>query len=518
MTVYLHYRLRNTAPLRIADDSTSQRGQKLTRCYIPGSTLRGMIINKLSQNVRFETWKKYLFSNQIRFENSYPLQGECQLYPSLMGFYEDKTEEGENGKVIENVVISGDTKPGHKRASLGQYCRIDENHMIRYCSLETGSDLKILANVHENQKRNIFRNQYIRPGYIFAGTIVMDDNLPDDLKQAVKSALDHQTIYLGNSRTSGYGRCEAEAAEDRKMIWSLPYEQQDMKEECYMVLLSDTAMYSDCGEVCGLNMEELSRQMDVQDLKILYSATGVETVRGFNRAWQVKIPAIPMYIRGSVFHFSYTGVLTKEKAQVLMRDGIGIRCNEGFGRIIFIPKDEYEKIHSKKKTELPLQEEEKAELKPEDMIALKNTARRYYQLCVDEAVNQYVLKNYLKKGAVRRSQLGRIEAIASAYRFDPEMGFRCLQDYLEHAEEKDRKQRVHTGHADRSDLIRAINNIVNTELNELLPLSLKQSDMVMGIKIVDLFEDSPVSYSQYAGRKKLELIIKMIRFDNKEDA
>ena len=47
MAVYIKYRLRNDEPFRIADDSTSQRGQVQTLTYIPGSTMRGVVINAL---------------------------------------------------------------------------------------------------------------------------------------------------------------------------------------------------------------------------------------------------------------------------------------------------------------------------------------------------------------------------------------------------------------------------------------------------------------------------------------
>ena len=44
---YIRYIVKNDEPLRIADDSTSQNGQTVTLRYIPGTTIRGYIVNQL---------------------------------------------------------------------------------------------------------------------------------------------------------------------------------------------------------------------------------------------------------------------------------------------------------------------------------------------------------------------------------------------------------------------------------------------------------------------------------------
>ena len=47
---YLKYILKNIEPLRIADDSISQSGQAVTLRYIPGTTMKGYVINSLVNN------------------------------------------------------------------------------------------------------------------------------------------------------------------------------------------------------------------------------------------------------------------------------------------------------------------------------------------------------------------------------------------------------------------------------------------------------------------------------------
>ena len=116
---YIRFVVENREPLRIGDDETSQHGQTDTLHYIPGSAVRGMVVQALVQNpAAFEEDKKTLFSNRVHFLNAYPMVDGRDLIPSLKGFYEDKTEVS-GKKPVENVLLA-DLTPGTKRASLGR--------------------------------------------------------------------------------------------------------------------------------------------------------------------------------------------------------------------------------------------------------------------------------------------------------------------------------------------------------------------------------------------------------------
>ena len=74
---YLELELCTMAPLRISNDDTSQHGQSNTLWYIPGSTIRGLVIHALCQGGQaFEAIKKQLFSDSIHFMNMYLKQGD----------------------------------------------------------------------------------------------------------------------------------------------------------------------------------------------------------------------------------------------------------------------------------------------------------------------------------------------------------------------------------------------------------------------------------------------------------
>ena len=103
MSKYIKIVFQNLEPVRIADDSTSQSGQTVTLRYIPGTALRGVVINALARERDFESIKKELFSSKIRYMNAFPTDAGKELIPSPKGFYEDKTQQEK--KEMDNVSI-----------------------------------------------------------------------------------------------------------------------------------------------------------------------------------------------------------------------------------------------------------------------------------------------------------------------------------------------------------------------------------------------------------------------------
>ena len=338
---YLCYKLKTIEPVRIADDSSSQMGQAKTLQYIPGSTMRGMIVRRMSQDIVFEKIKPALFSPETKYLNAYPCVSvggkDSMLLPTPKGFYEDKAES-----VLANGVMNGIFDDGMKRAKIGRYARLDGDTIIGY-SIRTGSDMKILNNVDDQENRNVFRNEYIEPGACFGGYVYAErEDLIDRIKEKLQGI-----VRIGNARSSGYGRCDISCEDQAVGPYPSYMALSDLSGSCYMMLLSNTTMLDEKGVPCGLDCEALGRMLGVERLKIEYCATSTVMVRGYNRTWGTKIPAVTMYEAGSVFHFSFDGILKADKMRELSQSGIGIRRNEGFGQVLFLR--DYEKIHRKQK-------------------------------------------------------------------------------------------------------------------------------------------------------------------------
>lgn len=510
MSEYLKIVFQNIEPVRISDDSASQSGQTMTLRYIPGTALRGIVVNSLACSETekdFKDSKKLLFSNKVRFMNAYLTDGDEPLFPSPKGFYEDK-KEAQGKKAVENVTINGAFTEGNKRASLGRFCRV-EGDSVCYYNVDTGSDLKIKINLNEGEKQNVFRNEYIREGYVFTGYIAVDD---DGIKDRIKNVF-AQDFILGNGRSAGMGKCKVISCEYAD---ELPYKkyipQQDQDSECYMMLLSNTVMRDENGEFCGLDMKKLEAKMGVSYLKIKFCATSTADVRGYNRTWQGRTPSVTMYEQGSVFHLKYSGTLTVEKMLSICNEGIGVRRNEGFGRVLFV--DGYENIKYKEARRFGSRMPDGADKRmyPEDIDTLRIAARRYYRSLLERKMGEYVVKNPMSKGGVANSQLGAVEAFATAYKYQPKKAARLIREYLDHALDKEDKSNVQKGRNSIMELNRFVRTLLDANLDALLSVSTAQKGSVMGISKSELVDaDAQLAL-------KLELLIKMIRYDNKKEA
>lgn len=544
---YIKYIIRNKEPLRIADDSTSQSGQTVTLRYIPGTTMRGYVINKMAAMPDFEQLKIELFSDQIKYFNAYLCVKEKNeeegnkkvkvkaLFPSPKGFYEDKTEK-DGKKEIENVVIAGKFTGGHKRASLGRYCYIQDD-CIYYYNVSTASDMKIKIDQKGTDDQSVFRNEYIERGHYFIGFIAVERH---ETAQKIKN-LFNQELILGNARASGFGKCEVVSCE---LVKELPYQEylpcEDQENGCYMMLLSNTVLRSKNGELCGFTdemVDDLGEKLGVKKLNIQYCSTSTVNVRGYNRTWGVRLPAMTAYEAGSVFHLTFSGILTYSKMLEVVKKGIGIRLNSGLGNVLFLngyekvkykearnyfeDTDKEKKSKLKKKQDPDKEQDSKKQEDPEKKDAetvLEIVAKNYYRNMLERKLEVYI-NNVIEdeKGPfcdirTSSSQLGTIDSILTAHKYDPKKAKKALLEYLKHENEKADKNNTHKGHNSLKRMDEFVQQSIFTKsLDEIADFSGKEPGKIMGIATSDLLsEDEKI-------RMQLKVIVDLIRFKNKEE-
>lgn len=541
---YFTYTVCSKEPLRFADDSSSQEGQTSTLRFIPGSSIRGLVVNAFARRPDFETLtggkslKRILLSDSVCFMNAYPVVPSGKdagsprlLIPSPMGFYEDKTDET-GRKKIENVVVTGSFNEGYKRASLGQYAGFDGD-TITYYTVETDADLKIKTNLREKEKQSVFRNAYIKKGYVFAGCVAID--LPGEDESGFYGIIEKGLydifsgeIILGNARSSGMGKCIVTSAGMTDMIPFSEYAlDKDAEGSCYMLLLSDTVMRDRYGEYCGLDLEKLAGLMGVEGLETKACSTSVSDIRGYNRTWGCAVPSVRMYAKGSVFHLTYKGTFSAEAMKNIMAQGIGVRRGEGFGRVIFLK--EYEQLTYKLRGDLSgalsslsgtlssLPGEKTGEnMTAEDKEVLAGIAKVYCRSLIRKGILEWLVAGKFKKGSLNRSQLGSILAFSEAHRYKPDKGFKAIRDYLKHAREKQDKARtLKKNRNDITQLEKMIDTILNADLFELLKIRdmISHKEKGLGALIESLAHDP--EFKQDLDGFKLELIASAIRYDNR---
>ena len=500
MGKYIHYKFVNQQGLRIVNDHTSQHGESATLRYVPGTTIRGLIISTMASNGKLDSWKKQLFSDDIQFLNAYVCAEKKQMIPSPKGFYEDKTTT-EGQKEIQNVVIDGVFDDGMKRASLGEYCYFEDG-VIRYVSVVTASDLKIKIN---DVKRDVFRNEYIAPRHVFAGYIrVADEQIRKEIKNILETG-----FFLGNARSSGLGKCKCiELSETDEIPYAEYAVDADAEGECYLYLASDSCMRNAEGELCGIDEKTLGERMGVEGLEIAFASTSRRISGAYNRNWGGRTPSLPLFEKGSVFHLRFNGKASVERMQRIMDEGFGIGSNEGFGRVLFL-KD-YSKLHAKLATSPGREALVRNNVSCGDEESIRVVAKNMLINRIKVACAEYILKESGRMKNTSSSQMGIVDGICTQYRYQTKQADQALEQFFTHRDNKEKSQKIQKQYRSNRFMKEFLyDKVWKGDLFTLIGYS---ESSIMGIPIRKLLTENEID------QKKLELISKLIRYENKKEA
>lgn len=345
----LRYRISTEEPVIVSNLSRSNGNSYETRGLIPGSAIRGMIMSELVENSPewFQEHRVDLLSEGTRFLDAVPVLGDRAVLPTLLGFYEDKQQTQ-----FESVLKDPDSIIGLKRAGLGSFCSLDGD-TIRYWSPETAGTTRIQrnngsVNSGDNKDTEMFQTRYLCKGQTLEGYIYLENPaLAGKIAEVLSGS-----IRLGADRYQGFGKCKVElleAVEVPNWVSAYGYHSQDeIGKELYMVVLSPLNMLDANGTPCGIDLDGLGAAIGLKNVKIHLCATTAAEYGGFNRTWQCREPALPMYDRGSVFVLKWK---EGEPDLALMRDvelhGLGVRAAEGFGQVLFLRPEIYKQIARK---------------------------------------------------------------------------------------------------------------------------------------------------------------------------
>ncbi|MBP1565087.1 MAG: hypothetical protein J6A58_04945 [Oscillospiraceae bacterium] len=506
---FLKYKIVNTEPLKIVDIGESKDGETSSVSYIPGSTFKGAVINKLvikykNDTARFETLKKQLLSENTMFMNSYMCVDDNDFFPSPKGFYESKAGD----KKLQNVVSEGKFDEGYKRANLGVYSVFDDK-CVKYISPEKSEAMNINVKSHD-----VYRTDYIKSGYTFSGYIGFSENVSDDTISEIEELLRCSDIRLGSSRSSGYGCAYIKEyeimSENDYPFKNISVLGSPLKERVvYMMLLSPMSMRNKYGEICGFDKEGFEKIAGTKLKNEIRASTTVMKTSGFNRTWRARTPEYTMYAPGSVFRLEFEEIPDAEKLLKIEKQGLGIGKNDGFGRVVFL--DGYDKIVCKDEYLGKNQSDtDISDIPSEDICRNKKIiAQGLADFMVSRAIDNYVQQeeNILNTSA-SNSQVGVFRSICQKYRYQPENAYSEFKSLIEQIEKKELRAKTHTlTHGSQKGLIEKINHILQTDLFGLLGIE----ENVCGYKLSDLIG------KEKQGILKITILEKLMHTKNRKE-
>ena len=327
----LTFQIRTLEPLLVTQLGTGEENSATAFDFIPGSVVRGAVISlylqqhPVSDAAQDPVCRGLFFDGNVRYLNAYPVNrlGERTL-PKPLSWRVSKDERDSPSATIYDFAIEWNGDVEGPVSPSGTFCWQDDDRVefikpARHVGVHNASENR---NVKRKGESTVFRYEAIATGEKFGAVILSDSK--DDL-ETLHSLLNEVKVDLGGSRSAGYGRV---CFEDVQVItnWQ-EYETNDEPDEAILVLtlLSDAILRNRHGQPTT----DLDEALGCRHLRA-YQRTRV--VGGFNRKWGLPLVQTPALQAGSVFVYPASSI-DEEMLERLVKEGIGERRAEGFGRI-----------------------------------------------------------------------------------------------------------------------------------------------------------------------------------------
>lgn len=321
----------------------SQQGQEMSRNYILGSSLRGAIIGRFLKNhqdVILDESPVFRdeFLTGTRFFNAYlTLNDEKAIeritFPAPNCFFANKEDVRRAGKgpyTVKNALY--EEKVEGEVSGRDSFVYLDKENIYE-------AKVEMTANLHIQRTRNIddsqmYRYEAIAKGQMFTGFIQCEEKYEPDFLDTLAPG----ELYIGGSKGSGYGKCriienpEALSQEEYEKQFHFPH--LENQGSLIIYAMSDLILYDELGRVSNnISEKYLAKVLGVDKVILENKIVTATTTSGYNhkhRAHAVQQTAVRA---GSLFCYQYTGELKKEAIFQLEEEGVGLRREEGYGRI-----------------------------------------------------------------------------------------------------------------------------------------------------------------------------------------
>jgi CRISPR-associated protein Csx10 len=360
----IHYRIHLLEPTLV----TSLQGDPNSGVafdYLPGSVLRGVLINKYlrskSADTSAETLGRLFLDGTTRYLNGYPL--DAYEHPSLpvpASWQHAKREEDTifDFAIFDLAVEAPDDERQWQSVSAPFYTQSGDSvrliRLARNIAVHTqrtarfgrampelipandaqpgGKPLKLLEK--DEIPGAVYRYDALAAGQTFQAAIICDNDANEPI---LRPLIDGQ-VTLGGSRSGGYGRAELSYLPDgvarRRRVED---EEEPPEGKLIVTLHSNVLMRDEKGQFAvdpDLLCRVLSRHLQV-DLVLKDAFLKTEMIGGFNRTWGLPLPQALAVRMGSVLVFKAPDTYDSTLLDKLEIRGIGERRAEGFGRIAF---------------------------------------------------------------------------------------------------------------------------------------------------------------------------------------
>ena len=393
--------------------------------YIPGSMLRGVLIGRYLNKNRLQntdivansTIRRLFFDGNTRYLNAYisSQQGQRTLPIPLPWKKEKNAEFHDENDAIEFFDFSVyKDKTVDSPKSIGEYFWIEEEG-IRLYKVNRRLNIHNFRNRSKGrateQEGEIFRYDAIDAGQIFKAAILCNE--ADE--QIIGDLLSPSDLYLGGSRSAGYGHIEVIQIESYDSWNEVGVSSEDRISNNILkiTLLSNMIIRDEWGQYVSAPPTRLLSDILGQPLanpKNTY--TDSTLIGGFNRKWGLPLPQVPAIAAGSVFVYENVSI-TAEQIRQLETEGLGERIVEGFGRVAVNWRLEESRFTAKLPKKVQARVRNQPQLQTQESRDLaRQIAERILRQKLEKLLLAQIEPTKLEPNNMTNSQLSRLMIVA----------------------------------------------------------------------------------------------------------
>ena len=146
--------------------------------------------------------------------------------------------------------------------------------------------------------------------------------------------------------------------------------------------------------------------------------------------------------------------------------------------------------------------------KIQDPDTIRIAAANYYRHLLKKAMEQKIVEG-MQKGTLCNSQIGKLEALITANKYNTENAKETIRRYFDHAMEKEQRQNIQKEDSSVKPLFAFVWNILSTSYAKYMGVG---NQTIMGIAVSELLTEKELD------RMKLEYLTELIRHDNRKGA
>lgn len=346
--------LRTDSPLVVAQKPESGNVFE-SQARIPGQTVRGALAERVGPNrLNAADYATFLdlfvlggiqFNDLLLLELDHTRQAGAVVSALPLGLMKN-----EEGNIISVLTNDSSTFEGYRNTQGYAYLQDDWHNTVHKNAIQhvTRMHVQIDSSTKRAADRNLYAYDAVPRGQYFVGEIVLRDDVQwsvsaDFLRANLRQPFQ---INLGKGRRRGYGACTAwiePLNSNTPSLWSqipLATRLNLWSQQLLITLTTDTILIDHWGRaiqsfdhkwlasVLGIATDEFTIRDSVARSKVI---EGFDTLSGLPRWRDIGLQAGSSVMLNVTFDPSS---LLSRLAN-LEQKGIGLRCNEGFGRIVF---------------------------------------------------------------------------------------------------------------------------------------------------------------------------------------